>query len=116
MKFHVGDTVVVLSGKDKGKTGSIVKILPKTGRVQIDGVNKKIRHIKARDGRPGERVEFFAPLEASNVAIQDPKTKKPTRIGYRIEKGQKVRVAKKSGTILETGRSIQSEKTKSIQA
>jgi len=101
MKFHVNDTVVVIAGKDKGKSGTVTRLDAKNNRVIVEGVNKRIKHVKGRDGNPGERAEFFAPIHVSNVAIVDPKTKKPTRIGYRTEKaGGKVRIAKASGEIL----------------
>lgn len=97
MKFHTGDSVVVISGADRGKTGTIAKVLKEESKVVIDGVNKRIKHVKGRDGQAGQRVEFFAPIEASNVAVQDPKTNKPTRIGYKIEGTSKTRIAKASG-------------------
>ena len=100
MKFHIGDTVTVTTGKDKGQSGSITKILKKTNRVVVDGVNKRVRNIKARPGQAGDRVEFFASIDISNVALVDPKTGKPTKIGYTVESGKKVRVAKASGAVL----------------
>lgn len=100
MKFHLGDTVIVTTGKDKGQSGAITKILKKTNRVVVEGVNKRVRNIKARPGQAGDRVEFFASVDVSNVALVDPKNGKPTRIGYTIESGQKVRVARSSGVII----------------
>jgi large subunit ribosomal protein L24 len=98
MKYHIGDHVFVCTGKDKGKTGNITRILLKQDRVIVDGINKTIRHVKGREGRPGERAEFFAPIDWSNIAIVDPKDGKPTRIGYKFDKGgQKIRIAKRSG-------------------
>jgi large subunit ribosomal protein L24 len=97
MKLLIGDSVVILTGKDKGKTGVILKISKDKSLVKVDGINKQIKHIKGREGNPGERVEFFAPIAISNVAIIDPKTKKPSRIGFKIKDNQKVRIAKKSG-------------------
>lgn len=100
MKLRIGDSVIILTGKDKGKSGLIHKIMVEKNLVMVEGINKKIKHVKGRDGNAGERVEFFAPIAISNVAIADPKTKKPTRIGYKIEKGQKIRVAKASGSTI----------------
>lgn len=98
MKFLVGDDVIVMTGKDKGKTGNISKIFSKSGKVLIDGVNKQVKHRKGGQGQVGERVEIFAPIDASNVQIVDPKTKKPTRIGYKVlDNGKKIRIAKASG-------------------
>ncbi len=115
MKLRVGDSVVILTGKDKGKSGSIVKILEEKGKVMVEGINKKVRHVKGREGNAGERVEFFAPIAISNVGLVDPKTKKPTRIGYKIEKGQKIRVTKASGSVVPTpGKSA--SKTKTVKA
>ena len=100
MKLRVNDNVVILTGKDKGKTGSVVRIFKKKGKVLVEGLNMKVKHVKAQQGQAGERVEAPFPIEASNVALVDPKTNKPTRIGYKIEGGQKVRFAKQSGTVL----------------
>ena len=91
MKFKVGDRVQVRTGKDKGKIGQIAKILPKKGRVLVDQVNKKVKHQKARDGEKGQRVEFFAPIDISNISVVD-ENQKPSRIGYQTENGQKVRI------------------------
>ncbi len=97
---------MVMVGKDKGKTGSLVKINREKGLVFVEGINKKIKHVKGREGNPGERVEFFAPIAISNVAIIDPKTKKPSRIGYNVDAhGVKVRISKKSGEVLVTSSS-----------
>jgi len=114
MKVKTNDTVLVLAGKDRGKTGKITKI--SGDRVTIHGVNKNIKHIKKRGETAGERIEFFAPIHASNVAIVDVKSGKPTRIGYKFEGNQKVRVALKSGeTILQEAKTkkaaVKSSKT-----
>ena len=98
MKYQIGDTVVITTGKDKGSQGAIVKINEKNEKVLVEGINKKIKHVKGRDGNPGERVEISAPISISNIAIIDPKTKKPSRVGYKVEKdGSKVRISKASG-------------------
>ena len=100
MKFRVGDNVIVTTGADKGKTGVVGKVFAHKNQVWVDGVNQKTRHIKGQQGQPGDKVQFFAPIEASNVAVVDPKTGKATRIGFGEEKGQKVRIAKSSGAVL----------------
>ena len=97
-KIKKGDTVVVLSGKDKGKTGEVTQALPKDGKVVVAGVNVITRHRKPTQQNPQgglERTE--APLFASKVALADPKTGKPTRVRFETRDGKKVRVAVKSG-------------------
>ena len=96
MKFLIGDSVIVTTGKDKGEVGVVGKIFTKTNKVWIDGVNKKIKHVKKKDGEAGSKVDFFAPIDASNIAYQDPKTKKAVKIGYTIEDGVKIRIIKKT--------------------
>lgn len=88
----------MISGADRGKVGTVTKILAKENRVVVEGINKCIKHVKGRDGQEGERVEFFAPLDVSNVAIVDPKSGKATRVGYAVEGKTKSRIAKKSGS------------------
>ena len=97
MKFRIGDEVVIISGKDLGKKGTITQILKKTDRVLVEGVNKRVKHVKKREGNAGERVEFFAPIHVSNVAIIDPSNKKPSRIGFKFADGKKIRISKSSG-------------------
>jgi large subunit ribosomal protein L24 len=101
MNLLKGDKVIVIAGKDKGKTGVIQKVLPRTNRVVVEGVNLHKKHKKPTQNNPeGSILEIYAPIDASNVMIVDPKTKKPSRIGHKIVKGKKVRVALKSGTVL----------------
>jgi large subunit ribosomal protein L24 len=98
LKIKKGDRVVILSGKDKGKHGEVTKAFPKDGKVIVSGVNIATRHRKASQANPQgglERIE--APLHVSKVAIEDPKTGKPTRVRFEIQDGKKVRVAVKSG-------------------
>lgn len=102
MKIKKGDTVIVTSGKDKGKSASVLRAFPKKNMVLIEGINMSTRHMKAnRRGSQGEIVSRPTPLNVANVALKDKKTGKPTRIAYVIEKGEKGmkkhRVAKKSG-------------------
>src|SRR5436190_20125413 len=101
-RIRSGDTIVVLAGKDRGKTGKVRTVLPKESRVIIEGVNIVKRHTKARGpGQPGGIIEKEAPLHISNVAIADPSTGKPTRVGFRVEAdGTKVRIAKASGQVI----------------
>jgi large subunit ribosomal protein L24 len=102
MKIKKGDKVIVMAGKYKGKTGEVLRAMPKDDKIIIDGVNVAKRHKKNRaTGTKGEIIEIAMPLHVSNVMLEDPKTKKPTRIGYKTDdKGKKVRFAKKSGEII----------------
>lgn len=97
MKIKTGDTVVVISGKDKGKTGQVLRVLHAKNRVVVADVNMRTRHIKAGPQRPGEIVKYEAALNVSNVMLVDAKTKKRSRIGYKIEGGKKSRISKNSG-------------------
>lgn len=116
MKIRIGDQVIVNTGKDRGKTGSVLKLDLKRDRVQVDGVNSKFRHIKAREGQPGEKVEFFAPLHVSNVSLIDPKSGKATRVGYEIKDGVKTRMAKASGQAIVKSKAAKAEKPAEAKA
>ena len=106
MKIHLHDTVKVIAGKDKGKIGTVKRILRAEGRVLVEGVNMVTKHIKAKEGKPGQRVETEAALHISNIAAVCPKTKKATRIGYVFtETGDKQRIAKVSGEIIPNAKS-----------
>ena len=97
-KIKKGDKVVILSGKDKGKHGEVTKAMPRDGKVVVSGVNVITRHRKASQTNPQgglERVE--APLHVSKVALEDPKTGRPTRVRFETRDGNKVRVAARSG-------------------
>ena len=101
MKIKTGDKVIVIAGADKGKVGVIQKVYPKLNKVVVENVNVRKKHKKPTQANPeGSIVEVYAPIDASNVMIVDPKTKKATRIGHKIVKGKKVRVTKASGTVL----------------
>ncbi len=101
MNFVKGDKVIVISGNDKGKTGTIQKVDPKSNRVVVENVNVRKKHKKPTQANPeGSIIEIYAPINASNVMLLDPKTKKPTRVGHAEVKGKKVRVARKSGATL----------------
>ena len=100
-KIKKGDKVVVLSGKDKGKHGEVISSFPKEMKVVVRGVNIATRHRKPTQANPqGGLEKSEAPLHVSKVALEDPKTGRPTRVGFRIENGQKVRVAKRSGEVI----------------
>jgi large subunit ribosomal protein L24 len=100
-KIKKGDRVIVLSGKDKGKQGEVTKSMPKEGKVVVSGVNIITRHKKPRQGSPQgglERTE--APLHISKVALEDPKTGRATRVRFETRDGKKVRVAARSGELI----------------
>ena len=101
MNLKVGDKVIVIAGSNKGKEGTIKKVLKKENRVIIEGINLVKKHQKGNGQESGGILEIEAPIHASNVMIIDPKTKKPTRIGKKIEKDKKVRIAIKSGEKLD---------------
>lgn len=103
-KMHVkkGDTVKVITGKDKGKQGVILEAYPKKGRVLVEGVNIVKKHAKpSQDNPQGGILNKEAAIHVSNVMPIDPKTGEPTRVGYKVEDGKKVRIAKKSGEALD---------------
>ena len=100
-KIRKGDTVVILSGKDKGKTGEVVRSMPKENKVVVSGVNVHARHRKPTQENPQGGIERKeAPLHVSNVAIADPKSGKATRVRFEERDGKKVRVAVKSGEVI----------------
>jgi large subunit ribosomal protein L24 len=101
MKIHKDDQIIVITGKDKGKKAKVVKTFPADNAVLVEGVNVVTRHMKKQGSTPGQKVTFEKPIHASNVMLLDPKTGKPTRVGYKMENGKKVaRIAKDSGTAL----------------
>src|SRR5690625_733002 len=101
MKIRKGDRVVVLSGKDKGRTGEVLRALPKEQRVIVQGVNTVTKHVRPSAASQGgiERIE--APIHVSNVAIADPRDGAPTRIGYKMDGGRKLRFARRSGEMID---------------
>ena len=97
-KIKKGDRVIVLTGKDKGKTGIVIRMLPKESRVIVQGVNVARRHQRQTASQQGGIVAKEMPIHISNVAHVDPKDNKPTRVGIKtLNDGRKVRVAKRSG-------------------
>jgi len=101
MKIKKGDQVVILSGDDKGKSGEVVKAMPKEGKVVVSGVNLVKRHTKPSQTTPGGIVTKEAPIHVSNVALIDAKSGKATKVGYKTVDGKKVRVARKSGEVID---------------
>jgi len=103
LKIKKGDKVVVLSGKDKGKTGEVLRSMPKDMKVVVSGVNVHARHRKASQANPQSGIERKeAPMHVSKVALADPKSGKPTRVRFETNKdGKKVRVAAKSGELID---------------
>ena len=101
MKIKKDDTVIVLTGKDKGKTGKVLKAMPKEGRVIVEGVNVQTKHQKQTQKVAAEIKHQEGPIDVSNVMLYDTKAKKPTRVGYKVEDGKKVRYAKATGTVLD---------------
>lgn len=100
MKLRVGDTVQVIAGSEKGKTGEILAI--KGNRVVVEGVKKVTKHVKPSQADPeGGIITVEAPIEASNVAYYDTKAKEIVKLGYKFEDGKKVRVNKKTGAVIE---------------
>ena len=101
MRLKKGDKVVVIAGSEKGKEGTITKVLPKEEKVIIGGLNMVKKHVKPNQAEPeGKITEKEAPIHVSNVALVDPKTKKATKVKYEVKDGKKVRVAKKSSTVI----------------
>jgi large subunit ribosomal protein L24 len=117
MKVYTGDTVLIISGKDRGKTGTIIKVLSENLRVVVSGINMRTKHIRKTPQQAGRKVRYEASIAASNVMLLDPKTKKPTRIGFRIDADAgKVRIAKVSGEVVEKGKMAKMESKESKES
>ncbi|MCO5065811.1 MAG: 50S ribosomal protein L24 [Rhizobiaceae bacterium] len=99
-KIRKGDQVVVLTGKDKGRSGEVLRVLPKDDKAVVRGVNVVQRHQKQSQTQQGGIVRKEAPVHLSNIAVADPKDGKPTRVGFEVRDGKKVRVAKRSGAVI----------------
>jgi large subunit ribosomal protein L24 len=100
-KIKKGDKVVVISGKDKGRHGEVTRVMTKEMKVLVSGVNVHARHAKPSQARPqGGIIRAEAPLHISKVAIEDPKTGKPTRVRFEDRDGKKVRIAVRSGELI----------------
>ncbi|MCD2181428.1 50S ribosomal protein L24 [Rhizobium sp. TRM96647] len=100
-KIRKGDKVVVLTGKDKGRTGEVVQVMPKEDRAIVRGVNVVKRHQRQTQSQEAGIISKEAPIHLSNIAIADPKDGKPTRVGFKIDGDKKVRVAKRSGVSID---------------
>jgi len=101
MRIKKDDMVVVLTGKDKGKKGKVIKTIPKKNKVLVEGVNMQTKHQKQTRTAAAEIKHQEGPLDVSNVMLIDDKTKEPARTGYRMEGERKVRFSKKSGNVLD---------------
>ena len=100
-KLKKGDRVVVLAGKDRGAEGEIIEVQPKRDRVVVRGVSMVKKHQRQSQTQQGGIITNEAAIHVSNVALRDPDTGKPTRVGFKIEDGKKVRIAKKSGEVID---------------
>ncbi len=106
MKIKTGDNIKVLSGSSAGKTGKVIQILVNQAKAQtyvvVEGVNLRKKHIRARNAsEKGQVIELASPIHISNVMCIDPSSKKPTRVGYKLDGGGKKRVAKRSGSLID---------------
>jgi len=102
LKIKKGDSVIVITGRDKGKTGEVLRVLPANSRVVVQGINVAKRHTRPRMGDPGGIIERELTIHVSNVAHIDPRSSKPTRIGHkRLDDGRKVRFARRSGEVID---------------
>ncbi|EKZ0315007.1 50S ribosomal protein L24 [Listeria monocytogenes] len=102
MHVKKGDKVKVITGKDKGKSGKVLAAFPKKDRVLIEGINMVKKHTKPSNVNPqGGILNVEAPIHVSNVMLIDPKTGEPTRVGYEVKGDKKVRIAKKSGEVID---------------
>lgn len=96
MKLKLNDQIVVISGKDKGKSGKIMKVLKKSNKITVEKINIRTKHIKKKQDKPGEKIQYEAAMSASNVMIMCPGCNKKTRIGYKLAKdSKKQRICKK---------------------
>jgi len=99
-KIRKGDKVVVLTGKDKGRNGEVLRVMPKDDKAVVRGVNMIRRHQKQSQSQEGGIISKEAPIHLSNIAVLDPKDGKATRVGFEERDGKKVRVAKRSGEVI----------------
>jgi large subunit ribosomal protein L24 len=102
LKIKKGDRVIVISGRDKGKSGEVLRVMVEENRAFVQGVNMIKRHTRQSPGEPGGIIEKEAAIHISNIAHQDPTSQKPTRVGFKyLDDGRKVRFAKRSGEVLD---------------
>ena len=102
MRIKKNDTVKIIAGRDKGKKGKVIQVFIKENKVVVEGLNIRYKHLRPKkQGEKGQRVEYAAPLDASNVMAVDSKTGQTTRLGYKkLASGEKVRISKKSGEVI----------------
>ncbi|WP_029039790.1 50S ribosomal protein L24 [Cucumibacter marinus] len=100
-KIKKGDRVFVLTGKDKGKTGQVLQVLPSENRAVVQGINLVRKHQRQTADQEGGIFTREAPIHLSNIALADPKENKPTRVGFQVKDGAKKRVAKRSGEVID---------------
>jgi len=102
MRIKKNDTVKIIAGRDKGKKGKVIQVFVKENKAVIEGLNIRYKHLRPKkQGEKGQRVEYAAPLDASNIMLIDAKTGQPTRLGYKkLASGEKVRISKKSGEVI----------------
>ena len=101
MRIKKNDTVIVITGKDKGKRGKVLKVIPKNDAVIVEGVNVQTKHQKQTQKAAAEIKHVEGPINVSNVMLIDPKTKEPTRVRYDKKNNQKIRIAAKSDTVID---------------
>jgi large subunit ribosomal protein L24 len=101
LKIKKGDKVVVIAGRDKGKQGDVVRVLVSENRAVVSGVNTAKRHTRQTASEQGGIVNKDMPIQISNLALRDPKDGKPTRVGFKMQDGKKVRFAKRSGELID---------------
>lgn len=102
MKIRKNDNIIVLAGKDKGKKGKVLKAFPSENKVIVEGINIAKRHNRSRQqDKKGEIIDIAAPIDASNVALLDPKDNKPTRVGFLVSKDKKERISRRTGQKLD---------------
>ena len=101
MKIKKNDTVLVITGKDKGKSGKVLRTIPAENRIVVEGVNIQTKQQKAKQDIPAQIVKVEGPIDASNVLYYDKKAGKGTRIGYKVENGKKVRISKATGNVID---------------
>ena len=116
MKIRSGDTIVVISGKDKGKTGAVTRVLPEERRVVVTGINMRTRHVKKTFEQAGRIIKYEAAIDISKVMVVDAKSGKPTRVGFTMKDGKKMRVSKRSGEEIVKVKPKKSEAVKKIEA
>ena len=116
MKVKLNDKVMVISGKAKGKQGKVIRVVAKNNKIVVEKLNMRTKHVKKTSTRPGEKIQFEAPMDSSNVVIVCPACSKPTRAGYKIlDNAKKERICKKckeslDRTMIETGTKSKADK------